>query len=93
MSCIQALYNHQPYPERTPEGVTCARVKRAIIGLIVSAILATCLYFISSAINNVSNPFHFSPQTLMGLAIGGACSIGLVGILSTVGWVYAAKGN
>ena len=64
-SCIHSIHNHAPYPENSKEGITVAVLKRAVLGIIASALLAVAGYYITIA----HNMWNMSPDTLANYAL------------------------
>jgi len=91
MSCIRALCDHTPYQANTPQGKNAAMAKRLVIGLVATVAIAVGLYFLDMALGNVWNPWNFTQQTQMGLAIAGSVFVGLIGIGATGIWAFSAK--
>ena len=51
-NCLSGIWDHKPYEPDTIEAIKCIVIKRLVIGLLVSIVLAVAGYFLSMYLNS-----------------------------------------
>ena len=90
INCLHSLHNHAPYDEGTLEGAKASMVKRAVIGIVLSALLAVGFFYANLYFPNI---YGYSPNTIFGLSVFISCLTGVIGLTVTAAKMYEAYSN